>query len=92
MAVYWQSFNRNETYPILLLQILNCLFGQGLSSLANKMHLTTGAVDDRLYVSSIFGPSAPKIAKEICSDWNEDTIAPWEEEVEYDDEDEDESD
>ena len=72
--------------------ILNCLFGQGLSSLANKMHLTTGAVDDRLYVASIFGPSAPKIAKEICSDWDEDTLAPWEEEVEYNDEDEDESD
>ena len=61
--------------------ILNCLFGQGRSSLANKMHMTTGAVDDRLYVASIFGPSAPKIAKEICSDWNEDTLAPWVEEV-----------
>lgn len=72
--------------------ILNCLFGQGRSSLANKMHMTTGAVDDRLYVASIFGPSAPKIAKEICSDWDEDTLAPWEEEFEYDDEDDNESD
>lgn len=71
--------------------ILNCLFGQGLSSLANKMHMTTGAVDDRLYVASIFGPSSPEIAKEICSDWDEDTLAPWEEEVEYDDEGDDES-
>ena len=66
--------------------ILNCLFGQGRSSLANKMHMTTGAVDDRRYVASIFGPTAPKIAKEICSDWNEDTPAPWEEEEETDDE------
>ena len=72
--------------------ILNCLFGQGRSSLANKMHMTTGAVDDRLYVASIFGPSSPEIAKEICSDWDEDTLAPWEEEVEYDDEEDDNSD
>lgn len=72
--------------------ILNCLFGQGLSSLANKMHLTTGAVDDRLYVASIFGPFSPSTAKAISSDWTEDILAPWEEEEEKDDEDEDESD
>lgn len=71
--------------------ILNCLFGQGRSSLANKMHMINGSVDDRLYVASIFGPSSPEIAKEICSDWDEDTLAPWEEE-ENDDEDEDEYD
>ena len=61
--------------------ILNCIFGQGKSSLANKMSMVNShdSAKDRLYVASIFGPSSPKIAKEICSDWDEGTLAPWEE-------------
>ena len=64
--------------------ILNCLFGYGRSSLANKMSLVNSQdfVEDRLYVASIFGPSSPKTAREICSDWNEDTLAPWQEDEE----------
>lgn len=72
--------------------ILNCLFGHGKSSLANKMHMITGAVNDRLYVASIFGPFSTSTAKSISSDWTEDTLAPWEEEVEHNDENNDESD
>ena len=72
--------------------ILNCLFGYGRSSLANKMHMTTGAVDDRLYVASIFGPFSPSTAKAISSDWKEDTPAPWDEDGENNDNDKDESD
>lgn len=64
--------------------ILNCLFGQGRSSLANKMSKVNsqGTADDRLYVASIFGPFSPKIAREICSDWDENLHAPWEEDEE----------
>ncbi len=64
--------------------ILNCLFGQGRSSLANKMSKVNShdSAEDRLYVASIFGPSSPEIAKEICPDWDENTLAPWEEDEE----------
>lgn len=59
--------------------ILNCLFGHGISSLANKMGniILNETVADRLYVASIFGPFSPETAKEICSDWTESTPAPW---------------
>ena len=59
--------------------ILNCLFGHGISSLANKMGniFLNGTIADRLYVASIFGQFSPETAKEICSDWNEKTPAPW---------------
>jgi hypothetical protein len=64
--------------------ILNCLFGYGRSSLANKMSIVSSkdTAEDRLYVASIFGPSSPNIAKKICSDWDENTLAPWEEDEE----------
>ena len=64
--------------------ILNCLFGYGRSSLANKMSIVSSkdTAEDRLYVASIFGPSSPTIAKKICSDWDENTLAPWEEDEE----------
>lgn len=64
--------------------ILNSVFGHGRSSLANKMSRVNSqdSTEDRLYVASIFGPSSPNLAREICSDWNEDTLAPWEEDGE----------
>ena len=72
--------------------ILNCLFGQGMSSLANKMSRIHTATEDRLYVASIFGPFSPSTAKAISSDWTEDTAAPWEEDGENNDKDYNESD
>ena len=68
--------------------ILNCLFGDGRSSLANKMSIVSSkdTAEDRLYVASIFGPSSPNIAKKICSDWDNNTPAPWEEDKEGDEE------
>ena len=57
--------------------MLNCLFGYGISSLANKMSKTTTATDDCMYLASIFGPCSPALAKEICSEWTESTLAPW---------------
>ncbi len=70
--------NKKEELSLML----NCLFGQGRSSLANKMSKMNSleASKDRLYVASIFGPFSPETAKEICSDWTEDTPAPWVEE------------
>lgn len=59
--------------------ILNCLFGHGISSLANKIGKvnSSDSKEDRLYVASIFGSTSPTTAKEICSDWDENTPAPW---------------
>ena len=65
--------NKKEELSI----ILNCLFGHGISSLKNKVGKINISKEDALYVASIFGPFSPTIAKDICSDWTENTPAPW---------------